>query len=76
MKEVGLIDELAGTGYQETGRDIQCPVDGCEWLFTRNYDLKRHIASMHRESPEDEEDDDETEDEDMEELDPVLFDGR
>jgi general transcription factor IIIA len=49
-KDVGVIDEIAGTGYQDTGRDIPCTVDGCEWRFTRDYDLKRHIRSMHKET--------------------------
>lgn len=55
VKEVGLIDELVGTGYQDTGRNIRCPLDRCEWLFTREYDLQRHIASMHRDALDDSE---------------------
>jgi general transcription factor IIIA len=51
-KEVGVIDEIAGTGYEETGRDIPCSVDGCEWRFTREYDLNRHVRSMHEKSEE------------------------
>ena len=47
VKGVSIIDELAGTGYEETGRDIICTVIGCEWRFTREYDLKRHLEGMH-----------------------------
>ena len=46
IKEVGLIDGIVGTG--DTGRDIACQVQGCDYKFTRNYDLKRHLASMHK----------------------------
>jgi general transcription factor IIIA len=53
VKDVGLINELAGTGYEDTGRDIDCIVEGCEWRFTREYDLKRHLASFHQGKVED-----------------------
>ena len=53
VKEAGIINELAGTGYEDTGRDIDCTVEGCEWRFTRDYDLKRHLASFHQQSEAD-----------------------
>lgn len=46
-KKVSVVDEIAGTGYEETGRDIICTVTGCEWRFVRDYDLQRHLRSMH-----------------------------
>jgi general transcription factor IIIA len=48
VNETGIIDEIAGTGYEESGRDIVCIVSGCEWRFVKEYDLKRHMASMHK----------------------------
>ena len=48
VKAVSLIDEIAGTGY-ENGRDIICSVIGCEYRFMKEYDLKRHLASVHKE---------------------------
>ena len=47
VKELGVIDEIAGTGYEESGRDIVCTIGGCEWRFTREYDLQRHLSSVH-----------------------------
>ena len=46
-KSVSVVDEIAGTGYEETGRGIPCTVTGCEWLFAREYDLQRHLGSAH-----------------------------
>lgn len=62
-KEVGVIDEIAGTGYEATGRDIACIVDGCEWRFTREYDLQRHLGSMHKDIPSEDVDSEEMDDE-------------
>lgn len=45
-KKVSVVDEIAGTGYEETGRDITCTVIGCEWRFAREYDLQRHLGSV------------------------------
>jgi general transcription factor IIIA len=47
VKELGFIDEIAGTGYEESGRDIECTITGCGWRFTREYDLQRHLSSVH-----------------------------
>jgi general transcription factor IIIA len=63
-KEVGVMDEIAGTGYDLSGRDIPCSVDGCEWRFTREYDLQRHLGSLHKQL-EDEDINMDFEDEDM-----------
>jgi hypothetical protein len=52
VKAVSTIDEIAGTGYEETGRDIMCTVTGCAYRFTREYDLKRHLASLHEDTKE------------------------
>lgn len=49
VKAVNALDEIAGTGYEETGRDIRCTVTGCAYRFTREYDLKRHLTSAHKE---------------------------
>jgi general transcription factor IIIA len=46
-KRVSVVDEIAGTGYEETGRDITCTVTGCERRFARDYDLQRHLGSVH-----------------------------
>jgi hypothetical protein len=48
VKEVGIIDGLVGPGFEETERSINCSVEGCEWRFTRDYDLNRHLASFHQ----------------------------
>ena len=47
VKEINLVDEIVGIGYEESGRDIVCSEEGCRWRFTRDYDLKRHLVSMH-----------------------------
>jgi general transcription factor IIIA len=69
VKDVGLIDEIAGTGYEGSGREIECVVEGCEWRFVREFDLKRHLTSVHEQDSlqmEDEDMEDDMED-DMEE---------
>ncbi|KAK9469744.1 hypothetical protein V1512DRAFT_288908 [Lipomyces arxii] len=43
----GLIDRLAGTGYENTGRHLNCTFAGCEFKFAREYDLTRHLSSVH-----------------------------
>lgn len=49
-KERGSNDEtlmrLTGVGY-EAGRQLECPVQGCEHRFPRDYDLHRHLRSYH-----------------------------
>ncbi|KAF8545181.1 hypothetical protein BDD12DRAFT_771398 [Trichophaea hybrida] len=46
---LGLVQMLTGVGYAESGRDIECVVEGCEYRFCRMYDLKKHLgaASAH-----------------------------
>jgi general transcription factor IIIA len=40
---------LTGAGYvEESGRDIPCAVDGCDFLFKRNIDLEGHLKSVHK----------------------------
>ena len=48
VKDVDLIDEIAGTGYEGSGREIECFIEGCEWRFAREFDLKRHLMSVHQ----------------------------
>lgn len=52
VREAGIIDELAGMGVDDTERNINCTVEGCDWRFTREYDLKRHLASFHQRNGE------------------------
>jgi len=47
VKVIDLVDEIVGVGYEESGRDIICSVEGCQWRFTRDHDLKRHLVSLH-----------------------------
>ena len=46
QKPNDIIDEIVGIGYEK--RDIACSVEGCTRLFMREYDLKRHLASIHK----------------------------
>jgi len=48
--DTDIIDELVGMEYGGDTRDIECPVDGCEFRFSRDYDLKRHLASNHKQN--------------------------
>lgn len=66
-----MIDEIAGTGYDEsTSRDIECTIEGCEWRFGREYDLQRHLASFHK-IPEQEGDSEMGSDGDFSDLDNI-----
>jgi general transcription factor IIIA len=33
-------------GYEESGRNIECVVDNCDYRFVRIYDLKVHLRSL------------------------------
>ncbi|KAA8898477.1 hypothetical protein TRICI_006539, partial [Trichomonascus ciferrii] len=46
-REPTMIERITGTGYADTGREIECMVQGCPYRFARQYDLRRHIASAH-----------------------------
>jgi general transcription factor IIIA len=46
-KELDLFDQLAG-GESEEERKIGCSVEGCDYRFFREYDLRRHLAAMHQ----------------------------
>ncbi|KND02384.1 uncharacterized protein SPPG_02853 [Spizellomyces punctatus DAOM BR117] len=45
-----LLEHLTGHNYAgvETGRSKPCPIVGCRFAFRRQYDLDRHIRSVHR----------------------------
>ncbi|KAK9457399.1 hypothetical protein V1511DRAFT_493511 [Dipodascopsis uninucleata] len=47
IEQSDIIDRLAGTGYEESGRHIPCTSPGCLFRFAREYDLQRHIARYH-----------------------------
>jgi general transcription factor IIIA len=38
---------LTGQGYKDSGRDIPCLVHNCDNLFYREFDMRRHCASLH-----------------------------
>jgi general transcription factor IIIA len=38
---------LTGHGYQESGRDIPCLIASCDNMFYRDFDMRRHCASVH-----------------------------
>ncbi|TPX71935.1 hypothetical protein SpCBS45565_g00914 [Spizellomyces sp. 'palustris'] len=44
-----LLEHLTGHNYAglETGRSKSCPTAGCRFAFRRQYDLDRHIRSVH-----------------------------
>lgn len=42
----GLIAQLTGVGYEDSGRDIKCVVEECPYRFCRVYDLSLHLRSM------------------------------
>jgi hypothetical protein len=54
IRKLGLIEELSGYGYENSGRHITCIVDGCRWRYARLYDLRNHLGSAngHGFSPE------------------------
>ena len=46
--EISVLTRLTGAGYkEESGRDIQCWVAGCDFRFSRKCDFERHLASRH-----------------------------
>ncbi|KAH0608137.1 uncharacterized protein H6S33_002189 [Morchella sextelata] len=45
-KKPNLIQQLTGMGYEESGRNIECVVDNCDYRFVRIYDLKVHLRSL------------------------------
>jgi len=46
------ISALTGMGYgQDPVRNIACDVDGCDWMFSRDYDLLQHKRSKHGLAP-------------------------
>jgi general transcription factor IIIA len=47
--ETDVIDELVGMDFEDK-RDIACTVEGCDYRFLREYDLKRHLASNHKQT--------------------------
>ncbi|KAK9493481.1 hypothetical protein V1508DRAFT_85662 [Lipomyces doorenjongii] len=47
ISQSDVIDRLAGTGYEASGRHIPCTFPGCQFRFAREYDLSRHLAGYH-----------------------------
>lgn len=46
--QVSVFTRLTGSGYEESsGRNIPCPVIGCNHRFLREYDLGIHLRSRH-----------------------------
>ncbi|OLL21984.1 Transcription factor IIIA [Neolecta irregularis DAH-3] len=43
-----IVGQLTGVGYESLGKKIQCLYKSCPWRFSRQYDLTRHIDSVHR----------------------------
>ncbi|OCK74734.1 hypothetical protein K432DRAFT_409613 [Lepidopterella palustris CBS 459.81] len=41
------LSNLTGVGYEESGRNIPCLVEGCAYRFTRDYDLEIHLKATH-----------------------------
>ena len=45
---VSALTRLTGSGYEtETGRNVSCLVQGCNYRFVREYDLEIHLQSRH-----------------------------
>ncbi|CAG8526974.1 7672_t:CDS:2 [Ambispora gerdemannii] len=47
IKEASVIELFTGGNYDNSGRKIRCMVEGCLFMFKRNYDLQRHLRSKH-----------------------------
>ncbi|KAK9369704.1 hypothetical protein V1509DRAFT_657522 [Lipomyces kononenkoae] len=47
ISQPDVIDRLAGTGYESSGRHIPCTFPACQFRFAREYDLARHVAGYH-----------------------------
>lgn len=48
MNEFDPIGLLTGAAYgRDVARDIPCSVAGCQWRFTREYDMEQHILTRH-----------------------------
>lgn len=43
---MGLLGMLTGVGYEETGRNWECPVEGCRWRCFRKWDLAKHLSAI------------------------------
>ena len=44
-KALSIAQLLTGVGYADSGRNIGCIVDGCQYRFCRVYDLKKHLGA-------------------------------
>ncbi|KAI5847547.1 hypothetical protein BZA05DRAFT_405174 [Tricharina praecox] len=44
-RALNIAQLLTGWGYEASGRDIECVVEGCEYRFCRMYDLKKHLCA-------------------------------
>nr|CAG8623161.1 4461_t:CDS:2 [Entrophospora candida] len=45
--ETTELECLTGHNYENSGRMISCTIEGCLYLFKREYDLDRHLKSFH-----------------------------
>ncbi|CAH1760139.1 9673_t:CDS:2 [Entrophospora sp. SA101] len=45
--ETTELECLTGYNYENSGRMISCTIEGCLYLFKREYDLDRHLKSFH-----------------------------
>ncbi|KAL7269982.1 hypothetical protein RUND412_007326 [Rhizina undulata] len=43
VRDLTLVERLTGVGYENTGRNIVCPVQDCPWRYARMQDLKAHL---------------------------------
>jgi hypothetical protein len=48
VRKTRIIDAIAGIAGDELARNIVCLVEGCDRRFLRDYDLRRHVASVHK----------------------------
>ncbi|ORY82424.1 RNA polymerase III transcription factor TFIIIA [Protomyces lactucae-debilis] len=49
-KVISIVSQLTGLHY-ELGRHLPCPHAACQYRFSRNYDLDRHLSSYHATVP-------------------------
>ncbi|ANB13226.1 Pzf1p [Sugiyamaella lignohabitans] len=45
LPDFSILSRLTGADYEK--RPIPCEVPGCNYRFSRQYDLKRHLSSIH-----------------------------
>ncbi|ODQ65499.1 hypothetical protein NADFUDRAFT_50781 [Nadsonia fulvescens var. elongata DSM 6958] len=47
-RNTSMIDIITGAAYESASRNIHCLIDGCPYKFFRDYDLKRHLETVHK----------------------------